>query len=457
LRCGQPATAYQLLIKSAAESVAGDPHIALESLVMAGEAASFSGDAAQTVEVGRLAAAVPDHTHPDDGMTVLMLAGIAAGMSGEWDSGASQLRSVVDAGATAATPVALLRAGRAAFYLGDEDAARSLHARAVDASRRLRSVGALPLALDRLAFSDFLAGRLNDAAIAAHEGERLAAQIGQYETRAHHLVTLTLVAAWRGDEEPCRDLAAEALALAAERRIVLVASATSWALGVLELGTGHAARALDRLAELVNGPGHPAVQLWATPDLVEAASRTRQADMAVGPLAHFERWAESSGTVWARAVALRCQAQLNPDSDPIARLDRALALHTNATRPLESARTRLVYGEALRRARQRSVARAHLRAAAEQFDRAGARLWAQRAVAELRATGETIGASGTTSIDVLTPQELQIARLAADGTSNPTIAEHLFLSRRTVEYHLRKVFIKLGVASRTELARVDLS
>jgi DNA-binding CsgD family transcriptional regulator len=457
LRCGEPATAYQLLVKSATDAAADDPHAALESLVMAGEAASFSGDAAQTVEIGRLAAGMPTDTHPDDRMTVLMLAGIAAAMSGEWESAATQLRSVVDAGSAVATPVALLRAGRAAFYLGDEDAARSLHARTVATARQLGSVGALPLALDRLAFSDCLAGRLNDAAIAADEGQRLAAEIGHYETRAHHLVTLILVAGWRGDEEACRGHAAEALALAAERRIVLVSSAVSWGLGLLELGSGQAARALDRLTELVRGPGHPAVQVWAIPDLVEAASRAHQPDAALRPLAQFERWAQRNGTAWARAVALRCRAQVSTNSDALAHLERAVALHAGATRPLEYARTRLVYGEALRRDRRRSAARTHLRAAAEQFDRAGARLWARRAAAELRATGETIGASGATSIDVLTPQELQIARMAAEGVSNPTIAEHLFLSRRTVEYHLRKVFIKLGVASRTELVRVDLT
>jgi DNA-binding NarL/FixJ family response regulator len=110
----------------------------------------------------------------------------------------------------------------------------------------------------------------------------------------------------------------------------------------------------------------------------------------------------------------------------------------------------------LRRARRPHAARGHLRAALDEFERAGARPWAARAAAELRATGETIRARATTSVELLTPQELQIARLAADGTSNPTIAEQLFLSRRTVEYHLRKVFIKLGVASRGELARVDL-
>jgi hypothetical protein len=130
-----------------------------------------------------------------------------------------------------------------------------------------------------------------------------------------------------------------------------------------------------------------------------------------------------AGTSGNPLALLELPSALHPDqlsgrrSYPIRRTGRQdlFAAAAAASRPLEYARTRLVYGEALRRARQRSAARTHLRAAAEQFDRAGARLWAQRA-AELRATGETIGTTGTTSIDVLTPQELHIARLAATGT-----------------------------------------
>jgi DNA-binding NarL/FixJ family response regulator len=129
----------------------------------------------------------------------------------------------------------------------------------------------------------------------------------------------------------------------------------------------------------------------------------------------------------------------------------ALALHDDGNRPHERARTELVYGEALRRARRRTASRIHLRAALAGFEQLGATPWAERARAELRATGETTQARGF-AWDTLTVQELQIAQLAARGASNPEIAAQLFLSRRTIEYHLHKVFTKLGLASRAELA-----
>jgi DNA-binding NarL/FixJ family response regulator len=124
---------------------------------------------------------------------------------------------------------------------------------------------------------------------------------------------------------------------------------------------------------------------------------------------------------------------------------------------LDLARTQLSYGEALRRQRRRVDARVALRAAVEGFDRAGATPWAERARAELRATGESVSRRGPADRERLTPQELQITRLAAGGASNPEIATELFLSRKTVEYHLHKVFTKLGITARVELARLELN
>ena len=124
--------------------------------------------------------------------------------------------------------------------------------------------------------------------------------------------------------------------------------------------------------------------------------------------------------------------------------------------PYERARTQLAYGERLRRTRRRADARIQLRSALDTFDGMGATLWAERARAELRATGETARKRDVSTFDVLTPQELRVARLVAAGSSNKDVAAQLFLSSRTVEYHLGKVFTKLGVASRVELARAAL-
>ena len=164
----------------------------------------------------------------------------------------------------------------------------------------------------------------------------------------------------------------------------------------------------------------------------------------------FEIWADMVGLAVGTRGRGRCRAFLIPTDDPSDGYPAALALHHDGSRPHERARTELVYGEALRRARMRTASRIHLRAALAGFEQLGAEPWAERARAELRATGETTQARGF-AWDTLTVQELQIAQLAARGASNPEIAGQLFLSRRTIEYHLHKVFTKLGLASRTEL------
>jgi DNA-binding CsgD family transcriptional regulator len=154
-------------------------------------------------------------------------------------------------------------------------------------------------------------------------------------------------------------------------------------------------------------------------------------------------------------VALHCEALLNDSEEPYV---EALRLHEQSMRPFERARTELLYGEYLRRARRRSDARVPLRSAASIFERLRATPWLERARAELRATGE----SGTSVpaapdlLDRLTPQELQVVRLAAAGTSSREIAAQLFLSPRTVEYHLYKAYPKLGISSRKELSRLTL-
>jgi DNA-binding CsgD family transcriptional regulator len=135
----------------------------------------------------------------------------------------------------------------------------------------------------------------------------------------------------------------------------------------------------------------------------------------------------------------------------------ALDHHADGNRPFERARTELAFGELLRRERRRTDARTHLRSAIAIFDQLGAEAWAERARVELRATGETARRRDPSTLDDLTPQELQIAKLAAEeGLNNPQIADRLYLSRRTIEYHLRKVYSKLGVASRTELSSIEL-
>jgi DNA-binding CsgD family transcriptional regulator len=170
----------------------------------------------------------------------------------------------------------------------------------------------------------------------------------------------------------------------------------------------------------------------------------------------FASWAQGAGSPQPLALSARCAALLGPPQDAEASYLRAVQLHRVADHPMEHARTELLLGEHLRRQRRRQDARVHLRTALDVFGRLGAQPWAQRARAELRAAGERVPDAATPAgLASLTPQEARIVAAVREGLTNREIAAGLFLSPRTVDYHLRKVFQKLGVSARAQLVRFD--
>jgi DNA-binding CsgD family transcriptional regulator len=199
------------------------------------------------------------------------------------------------------------------------------------------------------------------------------------------------------------------------------------------------------------------VVFWGALDRIEAAVRAGDRETARTLLDDFEPWAESCGVGWPRAVVLHCRALLSDDESEAGRLfSAALDTHAEASRPFEHARTELAYGEFLRRARHRVEAREHLQAALDGFEGLGATLWAEKARVELRASGQTARKRDPSTRADLTEQELQIARFVSEGLTNREVAAQLFLSPRTIDFHLRNVYKKLGINSRTALARLDL-
>jgi DNA-binding NarL/FixJ family response regulator len=274
---------------------------------------------------------------------------------------------------------------------------------------------------------------------------------------AHPLAVLAWIAALRGDDPRCRELADQALQLAQPRGMAVPPAIATWALAELELGAGRWEDALGHLEELRvvrPGFGHPAITNLTVPSLVEAAVRAGRPEVAAEPLAAFAAWVERTGSPYAPARLARCRALLAATADEsVAHYEDALALEVQGDSPFEQARTQLLYGELLRRLRRRADAREHLRNALRTFERVGAARWFDRAQGELRATGETARKRDPSALGQLTPQEQQIARLVGEGASNKDVAAQLFLSPRTVEYHLRKVFMKLGIASRADLIR----
>jgi DNA-binding CsgD family transcriptional regulator len=363
------------------------------------------------------------------------------------------LAEELDDDAASTEPVALLFAGRAALYLGDDQATYRTHR---EAAARARASGALSIVtqiLPRLAISELWAGRWASGSANAREGVQLAREIGQHDLVAQQLVLLALVAALRGSEDECRSLAAESRELASARRLGIVLELADWALALLELGLGRAEEALRRCREIST----TLVVFWGGLDRIEAAVRAGERETARAWLDVFELWAESSATPWGRAVALHCRALLSDDESETERLFlAALDAHGEAARPFECARTDLAFGEFLRRVRRRVEAREHLRAALDRFETLGATLWAERARVELRASGQTARKRDPSTRNSLTMQELQIARFVAEGRTNREVAAQLFLSPRTIDFHLRNVYRKLGITSRTALARLDL-
>ena len=226
------------------------------------------------------------------------------------------------------------------------------------------------------------------------------------------------------------------------------------ALTVLELGAGRYEAALRTARHLYD---HDSIVLGtlALPDLVESAVRCSDMDLAERAVARLSERATASGTPWALALLARGTALVANGDEADAHFRLALDELSRTTITTDTARTQLLYGEWLRRERRRKEARGPLHEALEFFETVGASGFAARARSELAATGEHVR-SRSAPVNVLTPQEAQIARLAASGERNLDIAAQLYITTSTVEYHLRKIFVKLGVSSRTQLAEVDL-
>jgi DNA-binding NarL/FixJ family response regulator len=344
----------------------------------------------------------------------------------------------------------LLVASASACLAGRDDAMADIGGALVADARARGAIGVLPSGLNQLSWAETMLGHYRDARISASEGRQLALDLGQRYWADFMCGTLAYLAAIEGDEQQCRQYAGQVAPAGESAVAALWAEA---ALSLLDLGYGRIADALARLEAAADSPArhHPNITRMG-PDHVEAAVRLGRPDRAADAVARFSRWAPLVGQPWATALQARCQALTASDDDAEQHYQRALRLHEQDTRPFDQARTQLVYGEWLRRAKRRRDARVQLHAALRTFQSLGAQPWADRAHTELTATGAPAPQPAAPDVlAALTPQEMQIARLAAQGLPNRDIAAQLFLSPRTVAYHLYKAYPKLGIASRAEL------
>ena len=452
-RQGDVERAHRLFVSGAQLLSRDAPHEALELLAEAVEAALYAGAVARLAEIGEVASML--HLPEPDERTRFLMAWLAvseAGMSLAPDR-AQHVRAELALVEGLGDPRLTVWAGIAALNLGDIGGMQRHYARALEQAREAGAAASLPYILEHTSMQLALAGSYAACRSAAEEGLRLARESEQDRSAGHLLAILAFLASTTGDAEECRRCADEARAVAGPFGIGLTNAVVSWSLGRLDLATGRHDEALERLTALATatpGEGHPVIALWSTIDLVEAAARARRTDGILEHLGTMAAMARAANEAGSDATAAWCRG-LHGGANAAADLGEAAAGFAALGLPVAAARARLVLGELLRRDRQPRAAREHLRAALDTFRSAGAAVWAERAAAELRASGDGVQTQEVDGLASLTAQELQIARYVSQGASNKDIAAQLFLSPRTVEYHLYKAYPKLGVTSRTQL------
>lgn len=445
-----------LLLKAAKRLEPVDAALARATYLEALSAAMFAARLASgcgILDVARAAAALPRPVNPR--LSDFLLDGLTAQFTDGYARGLAILRRAIDAAGSRTSSDDDLRclwlSGIAALHVWDDESWDVLSARHVELARAAGALTELPLALSSRAVMLLAAGELTTAESLIHEAETVTEATGD-RVAPHGALGL---AAFRG-----RAAEATALIEATERDVIrrgegVGLTIAEWAQAVLGNGIGDyqaavaaARRAAQQLADI-------GVSAWAAVELVEAAVRSGMSDIAADALHRLGEMTSASGTDWARGVEARSRALLSEGAEAERLYQEAIDRLGRTRMRAELARAHLLYGEWLRRERRRIDGREQLRIAHGMLDAIGMEAFAERARRELRATGETARKrTAAVSGEQLTAQETQIARLARDGLSNPEIGARLFISARTVQYHLRKVFAKAGISSRSQLDRV---
>jgi DNA-binding CsgD family transcriptional regulator len=345
----------------------------------------------------------------------------------------------------------LTLAFRAAMHIWDDDRTLNLSAHAVQLAREVGALSKLALAINDRAILLLLTGDPSAAGSAVDEAyataEALRSGFVPYGAMG--------VAAWQGDEAETANLVDASLENAAKRGEGAGMAGAEWADAVLNNGLGRYDRALTAAQRAFGSANQLVLGLsnWVLAELVEAAARTGTSDTAVEAHRQLAEMAAASGTEWALGVEARARALVSPEHSA-EKFYRESIEHLGVTRMrAELARAHLLFGEWLRRQGRRIDARAELHTALGMLEAMGMEGFAERTRRELRATGETARKRRPETRGELTAQEAQVAKLAQDGLSNHEIAARLYISARTVQYHLSKVFAKLGITSRGQLDR----
>ncbi|MFI6935155.1 AAA family ATPase [Streptomyces sp. NPDC050287] len=343
---------------------------------------------------------------------------------------------------------------------GIESALHEALRRETDMLRHTDQVTALTQTLAQTVALDIAQGSWTLATANALEGLQVAEGTGDDHLAAQCDAGLGWLAAARGDERTVADVAARFIEVWVPRGVRVFSACAEWNLGMSALFAGRAEEALDllvRLTEHGHHAAHPTIAVLAAADTAEAALQAGQRATAEEQARLLRRWAERTGAAWATSATHLVHALLASGADTEKQFRLALDVPGARSRPFNHARTRLLYGEWLRRARRRTDARTQLAEAAETFQRLGAAPLLARTRAEQELTGQHLrrDSPARDTAAILTAQELRVARLAARGLTNREIGAQLLISPRTVGHHLANVFPKLGIVSRADLARID--
>lgn len=435
-----------------------NPRLACLSLTQATGALLGLGEVARAVAVSERLLEIADLDQPDQYLLTSLARGGVLLMDGRPEEGLPFLRRAAEAIAEpdllSSNQRNLPWAALTAFWVGDVASMASYAAAAVRWSREHAAITTLAFADRLLARAQLITGEWRAARASLAESLDSARISGQLNQQFETLGALAWLDAAQGRSEECRRNVEEARALADSINL-------RWrndllrALVLLELGRGVVDPSpLERLRrELGDPPLLRDTPANATaPELVEALVRAGDIDAATEVLGPFADEAERVGQPFPRAVASRCRGLLATEGLYEREFERALELHALDEDVFAAARTRLAYGERLRRSGRRLDAREQLHQALDVFERLDAGPWAERSRSELRATGERVRARGPATSEELTPQELHVAVLVAEGKTNREVGAQLFLSPKTIEWHLGHVYRKLGVRSRTELS-----
>ncbi len=435
--------------------LADDPSRALDILDDAITMAGYAGDYDAAIRLGARAEELSPATELAR-FRVAAIGAYASSLSGDHARAAAHAADAVEIAERLDDPSCLLTAAITAARHGIAADGLAIVTRVVEVVRERALVSLLPLALQAHARELIYAGQFDLAGSAAEEGWRLALDVGQPWAASISLSYLAILDAFRGAEELVRDRTESLEVLVARSGARAINNNIATARALLELGLGRPGPALDHFLPMlaVARPESDPNFALGVPDAVEAAARTDRLGDVAEHLERFESWVLAVPTPARMALLARCRALVD-DAAGERHFDEAVKLAA-ALSPFDRARTEQLYGEWLRRHRRRADARPHLRVALELFRGLSVAPWEARAQRELRASGETARRRDPSMRDELTPQELHIARLVASGKTNPQIAAQLFLSPRTIDYHLRKVFAKLEISSRAELARMSL-